>query len=154
MKGKQAYFPTKKGLFWQLCWWPYIREHQQKNFVTLVGFWLLRGWRGLGEAIKKAGFFTKIFFSIMVSEVLKTCKKSYLLMYIRVKVKQQETTGLVVWLYHVTLYKKYLQNLIYIVKQACILHLILSGMPLSLILSCKNMRRITYCTKSTKHDKG
>ena len=32
----------------------------------------------------------------MVSEVLKICKKSYLLMYITAKVKQQKTKGLVV----------------------------------------------------------
>ena len=32
----------------------------------------------------------------MVGEVLKTCKKSYLLMDIKAKVKQQETKGLVV----------------------------------------------------------
>ena len=59
-----------------------MREHQQKTFVSLGGFWLLRGWRGLVESIKKVKFVTKIFFPIMVSEVLKTCKKSYLLMHI------------------------------------------------------------------------
>ena len=75
-----------------------MREHQQKAFVTLGGFWLLRGWRGLVESIKKVEFVTKMFFPIMLSEVLKTCKKSYLLMYIyiKTKAKQQEAKGLVV----------------------------------------------------------
>ena len=67
-----------------------------KKFVTLSGFWLLRCWRGLGEFIKKREFVTKIFISIMVDEVLKTCKKCYLLMYIKTKVKQQEAKGQVV----------------------------------------------------------
>ena len=48
------------------------------------------------EVIKKGGFVPKIFILIMVNEVLKTCKKSYLLTYIKVKLKQQETKGLAV----------------------------------------------------------
>ena len=71
-----------------------MREHQKK-IVTLGGFWWLRRRRGLGESIKKVEFVTKIFFLIMVNQVLKTCKKSYLLMHIKAKVKQQETKGLV-----------------------------------------------------------
>ena len=60
------------------------------RIVTLSGFWLLRGWRDLGESIKKGEFATNFFFPIKVSEVLKTCKKSNLLMYIKAKVKQQQ----------------------------------------------------------------
>ena len=43
-----------------------ITEHQQKSFVTLSGFWLLRGlgWEGeLSESIKKGKFVTDLFFS-------------------------------------------------------------------------------------------
>ena len=81
----------------------------------------------------------------MVGEVLKTCKKSYLLMYIKAKVKQQETKGVVVSCYFnviISCYfdKKYLQNLRHNVKQACILYLIVFGSPSSLILSFKNTR--------------
>ena len=65
----------------------------------------------------------------MVSEVLKFCKKSYLLMYIKAKVKKPKPN-----------YKSYLQNLRYNVKQACTLDLNLFCIPLSLILSYKNMR--------------
>ena len=48
------------------------------------------------EVIKKGGFVPKIFILIMVNEVLKTCKKSYLLIYIKAKLNQQEIKGLVV----------------------------------------------------------
>ena len=116
-----------------------------KTLVTRGGFWLLRGKRSVGESIKKVEFVTKIFFLAMVSGVLKTCKKSYLLMYIKAKVKQQETKGVVVSCYfHVIISccfdKKYLQNLRHNVKQACILYLIVFGSPSSLILSFKNTR--------------
>ena len=50
----------------------------------------------MDESIKKGEIVTKIFNLIMVNEVLKTCKKSYLLMYIKAKIKQEETKGLVV----------------------------------------------------------
>ena len=40
-----------------------LREHRQKNLVTLSGFWLLRGCRGLSESVKKGKFATKILFS-------------------------------------------------------------------------------------------
>ena len=50
----------------------------------------------MGESIKKGEFMTKIFIWIMLNEVLKTCKNSYLLMYIKeAKVKQLEIEGLV-----------------------------------------------------------
>ena len=39
-----------------------IREHQQKPFVTLSKFWLLRGWVGLSESIRKGKFIKKYFF--------------------------------------------------------------------------------------------
>ena len=39
-----------------------IRQHQQKDFVTLSGFWPLREWGGLSESVKKGKFVTKIFF--------------------------------------------------------------------------------------------
>ena len=51
----------------------------KKTFVTLSGFWLLRGWGGegrdLSESFEKGKFVTKIFFQIMLNEVLKTCEK-------------------------------------------------------------------------------
>ena len=39
-----------------------IREHRQKTFVTLSGFWPLRGCRGLSESVEKGKFARKIFF--------------------------------------------------------------------------------------------
>ena len=30
-----------------------LREHQQKTFVMLSGFWLLRGWGSLSKSVKK-----------------------------------------------------------------------------------------------------
>ena len=53
---------------------------------------MLKRWRNKGESIKKGEFVTKTFFLIIVIEVLKT----YLLMCIKAKVKQQETKGLIV----------------------------------------------------------
>ena len=40
-----------------------IREHQQKVFVRLSRFWLLKGWEGEGfsESSKKGNCMTKIF---------------------------------------------------------------------------------------------
>ena len=54
-----------------------LREHRQKTFVTLSGFWLLRGLGGLSESVKKGKFVTKIFFffHVMLNEVLKICEK-------------------------------------------------------------------------------
>ena len=40
-----------------------IREHRQKIFVRLSGFWPLRGCDCLSEFVKKGKFETKIFFS-------------------------------------------------------------------------------------------
>ena len=40
-----------------------IREHQQKSFLKVSGFWLLRGYGGFSESVKKGKFVTKIFFS-------------------------------------------------------------------------------------------
>ena len=42
-----------------------VREHQQKTFVKLLGFWSLikgLGGGGLSESIKKGTFVMKIFF--------------------------------------------------------------------------------------------
>ena len=42
-----------------------VREHRQKTFIMLSGFWPLREWRGaegLKESIKKGKFVTKIYF--------------------------------------------------------------------------------------------
>ena len=55
---------------------------------------------------------------------------------VKVDVKQQETKDLVVVSFN--FYKKYLQNLKCTVKQACIFHLILLGIPSSLILYFKS----------------
>ena len=42
-----------------------VREHRQKSFVMLSGFWLLRGWRRGGRGwvnpLKKLKFVTRIF---------------------------------------------------------------------------------------------
>ena len=40
-----------------------IREHRQKTFVTLSGFWTLKWCGGLSESVKKRKFVTKVFFS-------------------------------------------------------------------------------------------
>ena len=58
----------------------FIREHRQKIFVTLSRFWALRGWEGLSEFVKKEKFVEKIFFQIMLNEVLNEFEKQYLLM--------------------------------------------------------------------------
>ena len=76
-----------------------VREHQQKAFVMLSTFWLLRGWWG--------------------------------------RRKQPEIKGLW-WLYLLSFYKNYLQNLKFNVKRACIFHLTLPGILSILILSVKN----------------
>ena len=57
----------------KLCW--RVREHQQKRFVTVSGFWPLRGWEGLSQSVKRRKFVTKIFFQIILNKVLKTCEK-------------------------------------------------------------------------------
>ena len=53
----------------------FIRELRQKFFVTLSRFWELRGWEGLREFVKKEKFVRKIFFQIMLNEVLNECEK-------------------------------------------------------------------------------
>ena len=53
---------------------------------------------------------------------------------VKTYVQQQEIKEVVA----ITFYKKYLQNLKYNVKQACIFHLILSGITSNLLLSVKN----------------
>ena len=55
---------------------------------------------------------------------------------VKADVKQQELKELVVVSFN--FYKKYLENLKCNVKQACIFHLILLGIPSSLILSVKS----------------
>ena len=52
-----------------------VGEHWQKTFVKLSGFHLLRGWGSLSESVKKWKFTLKIFFQIMLNEVLKICEK-------------------------------------------------------------------------------
>ena len=54
---------------------PLVREHQQKRFVMLSRFWPLKGLGGLSESIKEGKFVTKIFFHIMLNEILKYCEK-------------------------------------------------------------------------------
>ena len=82
-----------------------IREHRQKIFVRLSGFWPLRGCDCLSEFVKKGKFETKIFFSdndewssnnlwkIMSADV-------------KANIKQQEIKNLVAYLKNV--YKSYL----------------------------------------------
>ena len=60
--------PSKKDL-------EHLREHRQKTFVTLSGFWRLKGWGSLSESVKKGKFVTKICFSDMLNEVLKIREK-------------------------------------------------------------------------------
>ena len=53
-------------------------ENLQKAFVTLGRFWPLRG-GGLGESVKKRKICDENLFQIMLNEVLKSFKNSYLL---------------------------------------------------------------------------
>ena len=57
----------------KLCW--RVREHQRKRFVTVSGFWPLRGWEGLRQSVKRRKYVTKIFFQIILNKVLKACEK-------------------------------------------------------------------------------
>ena len=52
-----------------------VREHRQKVFVKLSGFWPLKVLRGWVNPLKKRKFVTKIFFEIMLNKVLKSCIK-------------------------------------------------------------------------------
>ena len=55
-----------------------FREHQKKSFIMLSGFWPVRekGWgAGCVSELVKGKFMTKIFFQIMLNEVLKICEK-------------------------------------------------------------------------------
>ena len=80
----------------------------------------------MGESIKRRICDENIF-PKMVNEVLKTCKKSYLLIYIKkAKVKQQETKGLVVSC-------NFLQEVPSKLEIQC-----KKGIPSSFILSFKN----------------
>ena len=69
------------------------REHQQKTFVKLSRFWLLRGWQGPSESIKKENSWWKYFFQILLNKVLKICEKWYLLMQKRIKTKRNKRSG-------------------------------------------------------------
>ena len=71
----------------------------------------------------------------MVKEVLKICEKM-MSADVKANLKQQEIKDLVTYL--TTLCKKYLQNLKYNVNRGCIFHLILGGIPSTLILPIKN----------------
>ena len=51
-----------------------FRGHPQQISVMLNIFWSLRGWR-FGEYVKKEKFGAKIFYQMMLNEVLKGCKK-------------------------------------------------------------------------------
>ena len=56
-----------------------LREHRQKNVVTLSRFWPLRRWGwgegwGVGESVKEGKFARKTFFQIMLNESLKSYK--------------------------------------------------------------------------------
>ena len=75
-------------------------------------------------------------------------------MYIKANAKQYDIKELLA-LYTFINFNKYLQNLKYNVKRARIFHLILLGIPSSLILSVKSSgSAFYYLTKSTEHDKS
>ena len=57
-----------------------VREHRQKTFVTLSGFWPLSGWEVSVSPLKKENSWRKYFFQIMLDKALKTSEKWYLLM--------------------------------------------------------------------------
>ena len=59
-------------------------------------------------------------------------------MYIKANVRQYDIKELVAVYIFINFNKKYIQNLKYSVKRACIFHLILLGIPSSLILSVKS----------------
>ena len=63
-----------------------LREHQQKTFATLSGFWPLRGWEGLGESVKKENLWQKFFFRWMLYEALKI---SEIFADVKSKIKQE-----------------------------------------------------------------
>ena len=52
-----------------------VRKHQRKRFVTVRGFWPLKGWEGLRQSVKRRKSVTKIFFQIILNKVLKACEK-------------------------------------------------------------------------------
>ena len=109
-------------------------EHWQKTLVMLSRFWPLRGWGSSSEFLKKGTFVIKICFSDMLNEVLKICEKWYLLMEKLVKTINKRSNGCILQI----IYKKYLQNLKYNVKRACVFLLIMVGILTILILSVKN----------------
>ena len=65
-------------------------------------------------------------------------------MYIKANVKQYDIKELVAVYIFINFNKKYLQNLKYNVKRACIFHLILLGIPSSLIFSVKSSGSAVY----------
>ena len=87
------------------------------------------------EFIKKRKFMTKIFFSDNVEENSKNLWKM-MSADVKANMKQHEIKDLVTYL--TILCKKYLQNLKYNVNRGCIFHLILGGIPSTLILPIKN----------------
>ena len=101
-----------------------VREHQQKTFVMLKIFWLLRGWGVRSNPLKKENLWWKYFFQVMLNEVLKICEKMI-------------SAENIWWLYLRNFYKKYLQNLKQNVKRTCVFHLILVSILSILILFVK-----------------
>ena len=89
----------------------------------------------LSESVKQGKSMTKkffFFFQIMLNEVLKMISAD-----VKADVKQQIKDLAVA---SQNFYEKYLQKLKYTVKRANIFHLILVGIPSSLILLVKNRR--------------
>ena len=71
-------------------------------------------------------------------------------MYIKANVKQYDTKELVAVHIFINFNKEHLQNLKYNVKRACIFHLILLGIPSSLIFSVKSSGfAVFYLTDKT-----
>ena len=57
--------------------WSYQIKIIKKTFVMLKGFWSLRGFENVGlSLLKKGKFVTKIFFQILLNEILKSRKNS------------------------------------------------------------------------------
>ena len=74
-----------------------VKEHRQKTFVTLSGFWPLMRWGdgggGLSESVKKENSRRKSFLGIIQNEFLKICEKWYLLMWKLIKATRNKRSG-------------------------------------------------------------
>ena len=83
----------------------------------------------------------------MLKEVIKICEKM-MSADVKANIKQQEIKDLVTYL--TVLCKKYFQNLKYSVNRGCMFHLILVGIPSTLILSIKKGWGVRGVAKLTR----